>query len=262
MSKLKNEPNELKELKESINKNKKNKLSRTDEFDKIFLKLQSLYTKISEKLFVKYDLKNELKQGKIFTIIIAILIFIYLIIITVFFLVMLNSLLGLNFIFSILKYSIFFLKWGYKILKNKGNVILKYLTNLFPNSKVLNNKKEIKLDNLPVFESNILEEVKGLIIKLESLNIDISFQKELVIKLKDIVNNLNLHNETFSNEIKSLSYKNEIIKQLIDVKNAVLDIELKQEMENRFMEVKMDVIEELDKVIEDKVYTKVKSLKL
>ena len=86
--KRKKESNELKELRASIDVNEKNKmidkLLESDRIDKIILKFQGIYHKISERLFIKFDLKNELKQGKIFTILITLLIFIYLIIITVF----------------------------------------------------------------------------------------------------------------------------------------------------------------------------------
>ena len=79
------------------------KLQESDKIDKLILKVNNIYHNISDKLLIKYDLKNELKQGKLFTILIAILAFIFLIIITAFFVIMLNSLLGLNFIFSIIR---------------------------------------------------------------------------------------------------------------------------------------------------------------
>ena len=166
------------------------KLQESDKIDKLILKVNNIYHNISDKLLIKYDLKNELKQGKLFTILIAILAFIFLIIITAFFVIMLNSLLGLNFIFSIIKYTLFVLKWSYTILKNKGNVIKKYLANLFPNSKLLNTTKEDKL--LIDYENLILEEVDELIEKVSNMNIDLKTKKEILIKIKEKVNSLKL----------------------------------------------------------------------
>ena len=158
------------------------KLQESDKIDKLILKVNNIYHNISDKLLIKYDLKNELKQGKLFTILIAILAFIFLIIITAFFVIMLNSLLGLNFIFSIIKYTLFILKWSYTILKNKGNVIKKYLANLFPNSKLLNTTKEDEL--LIDYQNLILEEVDDLIEKVSNMNIDLKTKKEILVKIK------------------------------------------------------------------------------
>ena len=58
-----------------VDKEKKkflDKLLESESLDKLIIKIQDIYHKIFEKLFIKYDLKNELKQGKIFTILIAI----------------------------------------------------------------------------------------------------------------------------------------------------------------------------------------------
>lgn len=260
--KLKDEPAELKLLKQSINNNDNNrlidKILKSEEIDKIIIKLQNIYNKVSEKLFVKYDLKNELKQGKLFTIIIALLIFIYLIVITIFFTIMLNSLLGLNFIFSVLRYSIFFIKWGYTILKNKGFVIKKYLANLFPDSKLLNEKKEINIDGLPVFESEVLKEINNLTLKLDNLDIDNFKLKELAIRLKNILNMLNLNDNEYLQEFKSLEYKSVVIKQLMDIKNEIKEIEIQEVKEKRFLEVKMEIEDEINSRLNEKVYKKIK----
>ena len=127
------------------------KLQESDKIDKLILKVNNIYHNISDKLLIKYDLKNELKQGKLFTILIAILAFIFLIIITAFFVIMLNSLLGLNFIFSIIKYTLFVLKWSYTILKNKGNVINKYLVLLIPNNNKAKTKQKIPSKSIFIF---------------------------------------------------------------------------------------------------------------
>ena len=219
---IKNKLDELEDLKNNLNQNEKekliDKLLKSEKIDKVIIKLQKLYNNISEKLFVKYDLKNELKQGKLFTILIAILAFIFLIIITAFFVIMLNSLLGLNFIFSILKYTLFILKWSYTILKNKGNVIKKYLANLFPNSKLLNTTKEDKL--LIDYQNLILEEVDDLIEKVFNMNIDLKTKKEILIKIKEKVNNLKLEAKiTLSETINSKLLEGEQLGMNFDNEN-------------------------------------------
>lgn len=252
----KKESNELKELRASIDVNEKSKmidkLLESDRIDKIILKFQGIYHKISERLFIKFDLKNELKQGKIFTILITLLIFIYLIIITVFFGIMLNSLIGLNLIFSLLKYSLFSIKWGYTILKKKGGLISKYLANLFPNSKVLKEEKVTKIDGLPIFETNILKEIDDLVNKISDMEMELDLEKEIVLKLKEIVNSLNLHDESFKNQIKSLEYKKDIITRLESIK-SILDSYSKKEIEkNNLLEIQTEMLEKLDLEIDRK----------
>ena len=174
------------------------KLQESDKIDKLILKVNNIYHYISDKLLIKYDLKNELKQGKLFTILIAILAFIFLIIITAFFVIMLHSLLGLNFIFSIIKYTLFVLKWSYTILKNKGNVIKKYLANLFPNSKLLNvSKEEVILND---YKNIILEEIDELIEKVSNMDIDLTTKKEILIKIKEKVNGLKIEEESLKSK--------------------------------------------------------------
>ena len=254
--KRKKESNELKELRASIDVNEKNKmidkLLESDRIDKIILKFQGIYHKISERLFIKFDLKNELKQGKIFTILITLLIFIYLIIITVFFGIMLNSLIGLNLIFSLLKYSLFSIKLCYTILKKKGGLISKYLANLFPNSKVLKEEKVTKIDGLPIFETNILKEIDDLVNKISDMEMELDLEKEIVLKLKEIVNSLNLHDESFKNQIKSLEYKKDIITRLESIK-SILDSYSKKEIEkNNLLEIQTEMLEKLDLEIDRK----------
>ena len=205
---------ELKELQKSLNpyikKTLIDKIFESEAIDKLIYFFHDMYKKISEKLLIKYDLKNELKQGKIFTIVIALLIFFFLILITIFFVIMLNSLLGINLIFQIFKYSIFLIKWGYTLLKSKGNVIKKYLANLFPNNKLLNENNDIKIVGLPVFETYVLKEIDNIVNNLKYIDeSNLSIKKEVAIKLKNIVEKMELKAEE---SIKDLTYKSNLIK--------------------------------------------------
>ena len=213
----KNESEEIQELRKKINLDSNtsfiDKLLQSKEIDKLINKIQDFYHNIAEKLFIKYDLKNELKQGKLFTIIMASLIFIYLVITTIFFVIMLNSLIGLNLIFSLVKYSLFFIKWGYTIIKNKGNVIQKYLANLFPNNKSLQPKEKV-IEELPPFEASIILEIENILTKLANIDLDKGSEKEIILDLKSIVQDLKLEDQTFINEIKNLSFKQNICNRL------------------------------------------------
>lgn len=261
----KKQPEELKKLKSSIDKNTKtkliDKLIELETIDKIILKLHTIYKKILDKLFIKYDLKNETKQGKLFTILIGILIFLLLITLTILFVIMLNSLLGINLIYSIIKYSIFLIKCSYKILKNKGKIIKKYLANLFPNSKMLKNKEKNDINDLPIFYNYILKEIQTLILELENLDSDILIIKDLAIQLKDIVNMMNLEKEENVCDNLSLEYKLELLKRINNVKSKIEEIEQKKELEEKFDNIKLETLEEIDMMVRDKVDNKVYILK-
>ena len=106
---------EIKDLKQeisSIKHPKLNKLLQSEKLDLIITKVQEIYQNISNKLILKYNLEDELKQGKIFTILIAMIAFILLIIVTVFSVVTLNSIIGIGLIFSFFRQIIFCIKWG------------------------------------------------------------------------------------------------------------------------------------------------------
>lgn len=206
------------------------KLLESKEIDKLIEKIQNLYQRISEQLFIKYDLKNELKQGKIFTILIAILIFLFLIVLTVFFIIMLNSLLGLNLIFSMLKYSIFIIKWVYTIIKNKGKVIQKYLGNLFPNSKILK-EESIQITNLLVTEKNIIKEIEELIRRIENIDDNYSnSKKEFIFEIQGVTGFLKVQNKDLKKELDSLEYKMKIILSKEELKDQVILIDSESNM--------------------------------
>ena len=262
----KNESEEIQELRKEINldsnKSLIDKLLQSKEIDKLINKIQDIYHSIAEKLFIKYDLKNELKQGKLFTIIIASLIFIYLVIITIFFVIMLNSLIGINLIFSLVKYSLFFIKWGYTIIKNKGSVIQKYLANLFPNNKSLQPKEKV-IEELPPFEASIILEIENILTKLDNIDLDKGSEKEIILDLKSIVQDLKLEDQTFINEIKNLSFKQDICNRLNLINLKIDNISGKLLQEQRFMEVKNNVLDKLEREklrIDNECNSKVKKL--
>ena len=262
----KNESEEIQELRKEINldsnKSLIDKLLQSKEIDKLINKIQDIYHSIAEKLFIKYDLKNELKQGKLFTIIIASLIFIYLVITTIFFVIMLNSLIGINLIFSLVKYSLFFIKWGYTIIKNKGSVIQKYLANLFPNNKSLQPKEKV-IEELPPFEASIILEIENILTKLANIDLDKCSEKEIILDLKSIVQDLKLEDQTFINEIKNLSFKQDICNRLNLINLRIDNISGKLLQEQKFMEVKNNVLDKLEREelrIDNECNSKVKKL--
>lgn len=246
----KKESEEIKKLREEINldssKSLIDKLLHSKEIDKLINKIQDIYHSIAEKLFIKYDLKNELRQGKLFTIIIVSLIFIYLVITTIFFVIMLNSLIGLNLIFSLVKYSLFFIKWGYTIIKNKGSVIQKYLANLFPNNKSLQPKEKV-IEELPPFEASILLEIENILTELANIDLDKGSEKEIILDLKSIVQDLKLEDQTFINEIKNFSFKQDICNRLNLINLRIDNISEKLLQEQQFMEVKNNVLDKLER---------------
>ena len=262
----KNESEEIQELRKEINldsnKSLIDKLLQSKEIDKLINKIQDIYHSIAEKLFIKYDVKNELKQGKLFTIIIASLIFIYLVITTIFFVIMLNSLIGINLIFSLVKYSLFFIKWGYTIIKNKGSVIQKYLANLFPNNKSLQPKEKV-IEELPPFEASIILEIENILTKLSNIDLDKGSEKEIILDLKSIVQDLKLEDQTFINEIKNLSFKQDICNRLNLINLRIDNISKQSLQEQRFMEVKNNVLDKLEREklrIDNECNSKVKKL--
>ena len=118
--------NDLKQDISSIKHPRLNKILESDKIDNVITKVQEFYSNLSSKLIIKYNLKDELKQGKIYTIIIAILAFIMLVVISLFSIVTVNSIIGVALIFSFIRQIIFCISWGYTIIKNKGKMIKKY----------------------------------------------------------------------------------------------------------------------------------------
>ena len=249
---------DLKEIKDDISRVKHPRLSRilqSEKIDIVITKIQDIYHKISKKLIVKYNLSDELKQGKIFTILTIIITFVLLIILTVFFAVALNSIIGIGLLFSFFRQIVFCLKWGYTIIKNKGKIIKKYLSNLFPNSKMLKEEKTRK--NIPLYEENILYQIEDFIEMLNKSNLDLEVEKEITIKLKELINKLNINNLDFNSEIKSLEYKQEIANMLSDINMLYQNNINKKNKEEKFIELKNDVLEQISEV-ENKIYVKKK----
>ena len=247
---------DLKKIKDDLSKIKHPRISKileSDKIDKVITKIQNLYHKIADKLIIKYNLEDELKQGKIFTILIAIIAFILLIIISVFFTVTLNSIIGIGLLFSVFRQIVFCIRWGYTIIKNKGKTIKKYLSNLFPNSKMLKEEKIRK--KIPLYEENILYQIEDFIEVVNKTNLDLEVEKEITIKLKEIVNMLNLNNLGFNEEIHNFEYKKEIASKLSDVYMLYQNSINSNKRQEDFMELKNDVIEQINEV-ENKVYVK------
>ncbi|MBR3660421.1 MAG: hypothetical protein IKN63_00765 [Bacilli bacterium] len=231
------------------------KILQSDKIDLVITKVQNLYHKIANKLVIKYNLEDEIKQGKIFTILIALLVFILLIVLTVFFTLTLNSIIGIGLIFSVFRQIVFCLKWGYTIINNKGKTIKKYLSNLFPNSKILKEEKVRK--KIPIYEESILYQIEDLIDLLNKENIDLEVQKEIAVKLKSVVNMLNLNELDFKDEIYKLEHKKEMASILADAYKLYQDNYLKNQRQEEFLILKNDVLEQIDEV-ENKIYVKKK----
>ena len=247
---------DLKELKHNISSIKHpriNKILESDKIDIIINKIQNIYHNISSKLILKYNLEDELKQGKIFTILIALLFFITLIVITLLFTITLNSIIGLGLIFSFFRQIIFCFKWGYTIIKNKGKVIKKYLSNLFPNSKILKEDKVRK--KIPLYEENILYQIEDFIEEINKNNIDTNIQKDIYIKLRDIINNLNYKNIDFKDEIHSLEYKQNIQNKLSNVYEIYYKYLYNKKRQEEFNVLKNDIQEQIIEQ-ENKIYVK------
>lgn len=247
---------ELKEIKDDIEKIKHPRLSRilqSEKIDLIITKIQNIYHKITDKLIIKYNLEDELKQGKIFTILVALIMFILLIVLTVFFAVTLNSIIGVGLIFSFFRQIVFCLKWGYTIIKNKGKIIKKYLSNLFPNSNILKEEKVRK--SIPLYEEQILYQIEDFLDLLNKANLDLEIEKEITIKLKDVVNILNINNIGFNKEIYSLDTKKEIANILSEVNMLYQNNINRNNQIMEFQELKNDVLEQI-KEVDNKVYVK------
>lgn len=201
------------------------KILSSNRVEKIIEKLYNKYTKIIKKLLTRYNLKNDLKQGKIYTIIVLIIILLLVIVLFTFFSIALNSLIGLNFILTIFKSILFLLKCSYLILKNKKDLIIKYINNLLSKEKV--KIKELKLDNIPTFEYSILVDIENTILKINTLNIESKQKEELLNELKNITLLLKINDNTFQDEITNLKYKQDICKQLANVLYKIKEIENK-----------------------------------
>ena len=256
------EDKDLLELEDIIQENKKHtlldKVFESKKIDVIIKKVQNIYNKIYQELFIKLDLKNDLKQGKLFTILVAIISLITLTIILFF---LMNSLLGLNLIFTLFKYSLFSLNWLYKIIKSKGILIKKYLSNLFPQSELLKSQEENKFQTNSNFTNLIFNEVNNLVKRINHMNLDLEEEKELVMKLKEIVLMLQTEDGTFEQEIKFLDTKQEIAKRLNEVEYFLNNKEMEDKNQDEFLVQKETIIEDLDNLVENDTKSFQKRLK-
>ena len=221
------------------------KILSSNKVEKIIEKLYNKYTKIIKKLLTRYNLKNDLKQGKIYTIIVLIIILLLIMVLFTFFSIALNSLIGLNFILTIFKSILFLLKCSYLIIKNKKDLIIKYINNILSKEKV--KIKELKLDNIPPFEYTILVDIENTILKINTLNIDNKEKEELLNELKNITLLLKINDNTFQDEITNLKYKQDICKQLTNVLYKIKEIENKSIQRINLDVNKEIIIEEINK---------------
>ena len=221
------------------------KILSSNKVEKIIEKLYNKYTKIIKKLLTRYNLKNDLKQGKIYTIIVLIIILLLIIVLFTFFSIALNSLIGLNFILTIFKSILFLLKCSYLIFKNKKDLIIKYINNLLSKEKV--KIKELKLDNILTFEYSILVDIENTILKINTLNIEGKQKEELLNELKNITLLLKINDNTFQDEITNLKYKQDICKRLANVLCKIKEIENKSIQRINLDVNKEIIIEEINK---------------
>ena len=177
------------------------KILESKRIETLIKKIHQQYEELQNKIIQKYHLKDELKQGKIFMIILIILCCVPLSIIGYLFI---SSLLGINLIFSIFKNSILlvrsiyiYIKWLYTIIKNKGKVIKKYVKTSL--SKTDLEKKDLELEQEltkeNVEEDQNLELIIELMSKIDKIY-SLDLQKDIVEVLKKIVLELNTSNDS------------------------------------------------------------------
>ena len=242
------EDKELLELEDIIKENKKHtlldKIFESKRIDAIIRKIQNIYNKIYQELFIKLDLKNDLKQGKLFTILVAV---ISLITFTIILFFLMNSLLGLNLIFTLFKYFIFSLNWLYKIIKSKGILIKKYLSKLFPQSELLKSEGT-KFKTESNFSNIVLNDVNNLVKRINKFHLSLEEEKELAIKLKEIVLMVQKEPETIEDELKLMKVKQEIAGRISEVE-WILE-EKEKTREDEFQMEKDNLLTNLDNLIE------------
>ena len=147
------------------------------------------------------------------------------------------------------------------IIKSKGNLILKYLSNLFPNSKILS-EEVIKKNNddiiLPVFEKCILKDVNELLLKLDNSNLKVEDKRNLAIKLKEIVLMLHLEDLSFESEIQNLEYKKEVSGKIKEVELILERLILENRKEELFSNLTNSTTLKIDNYLETSNQEKVK----
>lgn len=158
-------------------------------------KIQLMYKKLYDEIYNRFNLKDDINQGKIFTIILVFLL-ILVGIITIF--LIFNSLIGINLIFSLFKYTFIFLKEVYKIIKTKGSLILKYLHTKFDYSyenkqeldkvEVLELEKEghLKETNFSHYNQCVLEFIDYLSSNIDYFNLDNKTKEKIIEMMQEV----------------------------------------------------------------------------
>lgn len=165
---------------------------------------------------------------------------------------MINSILSLNLIFYLFKYSFFSLSLLYKIIKNKGLVIKKYLSKLFPQSEILKeNQNEFQVSSN--FSNLIFREVNNLIKRIDKMNLTLDEEKDLALKLKEIVLLVQEEDGTIEHELDLLEVKKKITSKLSQIEYFLNNKEIKEKQQKEFSDTRDLLVENLDDIIEKDV---------
>ena len=238
--------NEEKEVKDLLKKNKKTKLIdkilESNKIEIIINRIRDFSNSIKNLIVEKLHLNNEEKEGKFFIILFAIILFIMLSIITI---ILLTPLVGIHLIFLLVKYSIFLL---YKIIKNKGYEIKKYLSHKFPKANLLKEKKEFNTNYS--FSNIIFKEVEDLIVKMDKLNLTNEEKGKIALRLKEIVLLIKKEDGTIKQELYNLEKKQKVVAILTEI-DSLLD-EYKKIEQDEFYSYRNDLLESLDSYLDDK----------
>ncbi len=250
------ENEELKEIKGILKSEKKpkliDKILESNKLEKVILKILDLSSSIKQTIVTKLKLDNEEKEGKLFIILFALIILIMLSVIR---LLLLTPLFGINLIFNLVKYSLFFVVWLHRIIKNKGHEIKIYLRHKFPNVTMFEEKDEFHTNNN--FSSIIFKEIERLIQKMESIKLTKEETAKIALRLKEIVLLVRKEDGTLEQELYTLNIKQTIASSLSDI-DYLLE-ECKKREKDNFYNSRNNLLENLDNVIEEvsKTYRKV-----
>ena len=246
--------NEEREIKDLLKETKKpkliDKILESNKTEIIINRIRDLSSSIKNLIVKKLNLNTE-KEGKLFIILFAIILFVMISIIT---LILLTPLVGIHIIFSIVKYSVVIL---YKIIKNKGFEIKKYLKHKFPNSNVFKETRKYKTNNN--FSNIIFKEVEKLIQKMDKLNLSSQEKAQISIRLKEIILLVKEEDGTIEQELYTLNIKRQIASMLSDIEYLLQEYQVRNN--NEFYNTKNQLLETLDEVIETKpkIYQKIRS---
>ena len=236
------EENEIKDLIKSKKKSKlMDKILESNKVEIIIKRIQDLSDSIKKLIVEKLNLDDEEKEGRLFVILFAIIVFTMISIIT---LVLLTPLVGIHLIFLFIRYSIFLL---YKIIKNKRFEIRKYLHHKFPTSNIFKEKEEFETNYN--FTNIIFKEVEEIIQKMDMLNLSVEEKGSISIRLKQIILLVEKEDGNMKHELHNLKVKQEIITVLSNIEYMLEEYQRKEQDE--FYITKNNLLTTLDKAIEE-----------